>query len=441
MCSQADEHDHKRHIHICTQVRSIYESCSEDWSIIPDDEENRGRSRSRGADAVGGKNVPSSPSRDTISKKKEKKEQKRQARAASRSKVFTQDEINYIYSVVHSESPQKDYADPNNPGEIEEIERHLRRNAQCYIQGEKRCDVKQFAHIQNADVDFKTEIDRILDVFRVTELIRRNQRNRGLRNKELTNFQTLVAELKDMIISDLILAKRDELETRMRRAAFLRFTNRAGYDIVAYRYTEKDWKTGEKIRPETLETPSPDNLTAPTEKDEFDHDESTKPEDGISTMNNQPDRRHIELSHKKLSIDRLLAEVTPTKPATTAQHAPKLIPSLRILDTNTTPQKQIPFRDPWIQQNHTSPLPKPEMKLRTQNLSGSSTKNSSLGLGDDWPTVTETKSSPQTSMDCNHAQKAIDTEQLSPKTLPSSMPPLKGLLPPVNQRGADKNSL
>jgi hypothetical protein len=96
------------------------------------------------------------------------------------------------------------------------------------------------------DLDFDLEMECILDTFRITELLRRNTRNRGLQGKELKMFQTLVEDFKKVVVEDLILVKKDLLEIRMRRAGYLRYTNKTAHAIVEDRYLEKDWKTGEK---------------------------------------------------------------------------------------------------------------------------------------------------------------------------------------------------
>ena len=381
MCLHTDEHHHKRHVELCQQIRSIYDSCGEDWPIAPQEEEDRGRTTLRESDAVHRNQLPSA-STDTLVTKKAKKERRRQARAASRSKVTTQEDIIHVSSVVHSADPQEVNANPSNPAEIEEIEQHLKYNAHCYNQGQKNRYIKQFAHIPDADIDFGAEIDRIFDVLRITELLKRNHQNRGLRNKELANFKTLIAELKEQITTDLVLVKRDVLEVRMRRAAFLRYTNRAGYDIMTERYTDKDWKTGEKIRSETPASPSLDSLTA-VDEEETDHDEVASPQENvratISAMSNQPDRRHMELSYKKIGSGGLVEEVILSEQARITTDASKPLNPLRILNTSTTSPTQKPFPNFANRRSNNSLRPEPVLKINTQELSTLSTKCSAPG--------------------------------------------------------------
>lgn len=92
-------------------------------------------------------------------------------------------------------------------------------------------------------------MSRILDAFRISELLKRNTKTRGLQGKELKTFLTTVEGLKQALVEDIILVKKDAAEVRMRRAGYLRYTNKTAYEIVEERYTEKDWKTGEKWVP------------------------------------------------------------------------------------------------------------------------------------------------------------------------------------------------
>jgi hypothetical protein len=49
----------------------------------------------------------------------------------------------------------------------------------------------------------------------------------------------------------------------MRRAGYLRYTSKTAYGIVEDRYTDKDWKTGERI---TFSSSESSGLTSPTEE-------------------------------------------------------------------------------------------------------------------------------------------------------------------------------
>jgi hypothetical protein len=97
------------------------------------------------------------------------------------------------------------------------------------------------------DVDFAAEMDRILETFRIVELLKRNTKTKGLLGKELKTFLKLVDDFTQAVIEDIVQVKKDGAEVRMRRAGFLRYTNMTSYRIVEERYTTKDWKTGEKF--------------------------------------------------------------------------------------------------------------------------------------------------------------------------------------------------
>ena len=90
-------------------------------------------------------------------------------------------------------------------------------------------------------------MDRILETFRINELLRRNTKTKGLQGKELKMFQGLVETFKHAVLEDIVLVKKDTAEVRMRRAGYLRYTSKTAYGIVEERYTGKDWKTGEKF--------------------------------------------------------------------------------------------------------------------------------------------------------------------------------------------------
>jgi hypothetical protein len=100
----------------------------------------------------------------------------------------------------------------------------------------------------DTDVDFNAEMDRILETFRITELLKRNTKTKGLLGKELKTFLALVEGFKQAVIEDIVQVKKDGAEVRMRRAGYLRYTNMSSYRIVEDRYATKDWKTGEKFQ-------------------------------------------------------------------------------------------------------------------------------------------------------------------------------------------------
>jgi hypothetical protein len=249
-CRTIDEAHHRRHKQVAEQLRGVYESCELDWAIVPSEPEERGRARAYPMGLDDSREPDSANTmEDVSSSKREKKDAKCLARAASRSRVITGAEVAYVDSIIHSAEGLSDAdsnGSPRNLEEIEEMERHLRYNAHVYNFGNRR-ELRKFAQFPEVDdLDFDLEMERILDTFRITELLRRNTRNRGLQGKELKMFQTLVEDFKKVVVEDLVLVKKDLLEIRMRRAGYLRYTNKTAHAIVEDRYLEKDWKTGEK---------------------------------------------------------------------------------------------------------------------------------------------------------------------------------------------------
>ncbi|KAG9193093.1 hypothetical protein G6011_03128 [Alternaria panax] len=181
-CMGIDEHHYKRHHDIAERLRTVYESCGEvDWSIVPDEPEPEERGRTR---------EPSGE--DTPSSKRERKDAKRLVRAASRSRVITQEEIRYIDSVVHSAEgiTCNDADGPRSPEEVEEIERQLRYHAHVYSTQFSRKGLRKLAEAPEdmPDMDFEAEMERVLDIFRISELLRRNTKTKGLQGKELKTF-------------------------------------------------------------------------------------------------------------------------------------------------------------------------------------------------------------------------------------------------------------
>ena len=250
-CLSIDEAHHKRHNHIAEQLRNVYDTCGQvDWNIVLHKQDNRGRgqksnsgwARSEDSDrTLAPENTPLS--------KREKKNAKCLARAASRSRVITQDEIRYVDSVLHSIEgvTSNDSRGPCCPEEVDEIERHLRYNAHVYNNQPNRRGLKQFAQLPDVDIDFHVEMERILDTFRISELIKRNTRNRGLQGKELKTFENMVHDFKEAVVEDIVLLKKDVLGIRMRRAGYLRYISKTAYGLMEDRYSDKDRKTGEKI--------------------------------------------------------------------------------------------------------------------------------------------------------------------------------------------------
>lgn len=220
-----------------------------DWNIISSEPEAHDRTRNLHTSLVERDETHRSLTpEDVSSSKRDRKDAKCLARAANRARVISRDEILHIEAVIHSGEGLSgaDCDGPCNTEELEEIERHLKFNAHVYNTQSDRRALKKFARMPDVDVDFDTEIERILEAFRVNELLKRNTRNRGLQGKELKMFQNGVGDLKKALVEDLVLVKSDELETRMRRAGYLRYTNKTAHSILEDRYADKDWKTGEK---------------------------------------------------------------------------------------------------------------------------------------------------------------------------------------------------
>jgi hypothetical protein len=353
MCSGVDEAHHKRHQDMAERLRNIYKSCGEDWSIIPSDEPERGRPRGRESEEEGNEEEDrSSTSGGAHAKKKDKKEQKRLIRAASRRRVITLEEIQHIESVLHPASTNGDAEGPRNPEEIEEIERHLRYNAQVYNTGAKRRVIKDFAHISDADVDFEAEMERILESLRVTELLRRNTKNRGMQGKELKQFEELVAGFKERVVEDLVLLKKEEMEVRMRRASYLRYTNRASFNIVEERYAAKDWKTGLKFSESpAVHSMSSGSLTAIDEESEQEEEDESvadwREEREFSTPTSAgPDLRHLLQGHKRIGSGGRLEDCESIIRSSTGTQTQSLDISNRLPPLRIVPSAQTAVREP-----------------------------------------------------------------------------------------------
>ncbi|RMZ72492.1 hypothetical protein GMOD_00007486 [Pyrenophora seminiperda CCB06] len=244
-CISIDEAHYKRHYNIAEQLRTTYDSCGEvNWTIVPP-----GSDSTLESDQTHDSNHTLA---DTLSSKRERKDAKRLARAASRSKVITQDEIKYIDTIIHSSHNLTDTVnEPRNPEEVEEIEKQLRHHAHIY--NNSQVGHKELTKLAKAPVpvcvDFDAEMSRILGAFRISELLKRNTKTRGLQGKDLTTLLAVVDRLKRSIVEDIIQVRRDEAEARMRRAGYLRYTSKASYEIIEERYTDKDWKAGGKYMP------------------------------------------------------------------------------------------------------------------------------------------------------------------------------------------------
>lgn len=214
-------------------------------------------------------------------------------------------------------------ASPANLEELQLIEEHLRYNANVYNSHSSRSDLRIFAKIPDVDVDFEGEMERVLDTLRITELVKRNLKNRGLQGKELKAFDTLVKKFQDSVVEDLVLVKKDMMEIRMRRAGYLRYTNKTAYCIVEDRYTEKDWKTGERITSSSSDSSGTtllsEDVITPLQyvtchkriHANADFPRSATPENPLLPVCSSPggaDRRHLQHVHTRISGDDGLAQ-------------------------------------------------------------------------------------------------------------------------------------
>jgi hypothetical protein len=348
-CRTIDEAHDRRHKKIVGQIRDVYDSCGVDWTIIPPENEQRGRPRAYGTDLAGHSETDCDLTpEDTPSSKRERKDAKSLVRAASRNRVISREEIEQVHAVIHSAEgvSNGDSTGPSSTDELEEIERHLKYNAHVYNTQSDRRALRKFARLPDVDVDFDSEMERIFEVFRITELLQRNTRNRGLQGRELKTFQTFVDDLKKAIVEDLVAVKRDSLEIRMRRAGYMRYANKSAHSIVEDRYTDKDWKTGERYLPNRS---SSSGIDSPDEESSSSHStlEENSPLSPATAFQSGPDRRHLEKIHKRVNGDDGLGQKviepyhTPLVPmlATTAS-VPRAV-QLKVVSNNavSTPTK------------------------------------------------------------------------------------------------------
>jgi hypothetical protein len=344
-CRTIDEAHDRRHKKIAGQIRDVYDSCGVDWTIIPPENEERGRPRVYDTSLAGHDETDCDPTpEDTPSSKRERKDARCLARAASRNRVISREEIEHVDAVIHSAEgvSNGDSIGPSSTDELDEIERHLKYNAHVYNTHSDRRALRKFARLPDVDVDFDSEMERIFEVFRITELLQRNTRNRGLQGKELKTFQTLVDDLKKAIVDDMVAVKRDTLETRMRRAGYMRYANKSAHSIVEDRYTEKDWKTGERYLPNRS---SSSGIDSPDEESSSSHstlEENSPPSPATATaFHCGPDRRHLEKIHKRVNGDDGLCQKviqpyhTPLVPMlATAASGPRAV-QLKVVSNNT----------------------------------------------------------------------------------------------------------
>ncbi|CAI6342273.1 unnamed protein product [Periconia digitata] len=290
MCQSIDEAHTKRHICIAHRLQKIYDVAGSDMTIIPEQDDTfleEGYYSNYFSTAL---------------TKRERKDQKRLAKAANRPNIVTLEDRGYVEKVLHQQEGDLNQKEPMNPDEVAEIEKHIRYHAHVYANATKPKVMKSELDITPSDnIDFENEMTRILDTFRITELQNRNYKNRGLVGRELKDFEVAVTSFKELVIEDLVLLKKDELEIRMRRAAFLRYANRSSFEEMMHRYSVKDWKTGAKFSPLEDNTPGSNTPSSDTRSSSFDagmHSDSATSED--IAIPSKADNRHFQVAHKVL---------------------------------------------------------------------------------------------------------------------------------------------
>lgn len=355
-CIGADEGHYKRHQELIERLRSIYDTCGVDWPVIPSDSLERGRPRTQGL------GVPFFPFSNNPASKKARKDNKRIVRAASRPRVVTQEEITYLDSILHLGNTKDDGDAPDNIEEVNEIERNLRYNAETYNRGIKRPCLLVSMRFPDAGVVFNAEVERILGALRIAELRGRNPRNHGLQGRDLKGFENLVSEFKARVVEDLILVKKEEMEVRMRKAAYLRYTHSASHGVVEDRYSDKDRKTGLKLSDAFTASVSSDCTVPCGEGNEDKPGKKHKPAVSRAAPNtNEVDNRHLFLGHRRVGSGGKLEEVTilrnpaqrPKSPQVVLQRPQhlKLVPGQPNFDTKSQgsslqPAHQVIIRSP-----------------------------------------------------------------------------------------------
>lgn len=255
-CNSIDLAHYKRHKELAELLYAIYEYCGEpEWSIhTSNDNEPESVTRTW----IESLETSESPDNSRSITKRDKKDAKHLARAAGRVRVVTQEDLNYLDSVIHVDECMlgSDNNGPANADECEEIANNLRYHANVYNSKVGRRDRESLASRPEVYIDFDAEIERILNIFHVPTLFRRSIGSGGVQGKEFKVLQSMIEGFKLALVDDLVLVKTDVIEVRMRRAGYLRYTNKSSYEIIEARYAVKDWKTGGKF---TQRQPSPES--------------------------------------------------------------------------------------------------------------------------------------------------------------------------------------
>ncbi|KAF2121344.1 hypothetical protein BDV96DRAFT_682593 [Lophiotrema nucula] len=266
-CHGIDEAHRKRHTGIAELLKLLYELCGLSGSIVSVAIFQSGVSQEKTSDEGSrvteddedrnGHGTPRSGG-DTDKQKltrRERKDAKNLAKAASRVKVMTCQEVDYVHSVLHPARDEDNSIGPESVEEMEDFERNLTYNASVYGSGTKSAVLRSFNKISYTGIDFDAEMERILDDLRLAELVMKNNKREGLMGKELRTFGQKLATFKQLVVGDLLWVKREEMETRMRKAGFLRWTHREGFDLLQERHAEFVWETGERRTPTVDEDP------------------------------------------------------------------------------------------------------------------------------------------------------------------------------------------
>jgi hypothetical protein len=273
-CKIIEEAHYKRHQNIAELLRKIREVCGVAGCLIIEVPRSAGDTASQGPRSASPPDaaIPSPPDgkekENGNATKREKKEAKRLEKAASRTRFLTDQEYRYINEVLHPKAQvaSDSSPEPMNLEEVHEIERNLRFNAStCYRRNVHTDQMKGYLNNKSPpseeEIRIKASMDRVCDVFQITLLEKKNEKNRGLQGKEMKEFNKLVVEFRAALLDDYVLVYKDEMEIRMRRAAFLRYTNKGIVDKLLDRYNNRDWKTGLKLLTANVEEVTDDRAT------------------------------------------------------------------------------------------------------------------------------------------------------------------------------------
>ncbi|KAF2020115.1 hypothetical protein BU24DRAFT_477254 [Aaosphaeria arxii CBS 175.79] len=288
-CKDIDEDHHQKHLGIAGKLRQIYEMLGLDTFIIPPDVVQAQQRRPSGETREQEDDKPTDKTKGLSLRptKKERKEIKKREKAALRPKVVTQDEIEYLGVVLHGTADGPVCLnDPTSPGEADDMEKLLAEKAKAYNESGRRGSRRLSDAVLTGAFDFGVEVERILGDLKLPN---GRPKNKGHSGKEQKAFDEEILNLKEAIVDDLLYLKGVQLHTSMRRAAFLRYTNRTSNDIISARHEDWDWKTGERReRPlakskkgkEREDEPSGSNATADNELDTaYDSDTQTDADD------------------------------------------------------------------------------------------------------------------------------------------------------------------